>query len=173
MPFIGRETALRRLRKRVASETADHRRRRRHRHLGEVRRARRRRPHHHLQLGPLPHGRARQPGRACSPTATPTPSSSTWRARCCRSCATRRCSPGVCGTDPFRLMPGLSARAEGHGLRRRAELSHRRPHRRRVPAEPRRDGHELRPRSRDDSARLARSGCSRARMSSTPRVRAR
>ena len=43
---------------------ADHRRRRRHRALGEVRRGRRHRPDHHLQLGPLPDGRTRLALRA-------------------------------------------------------------------------------------------------------------
>ena len=38
---------------------ADHRRRRRHRPVGQVRGGRRHRPHRHLQLRPLPHGRAR------------------------------------------------------------------------------------------------------------------
>src|SRR5699024_7461557 len=43
---------------------ADHRRRRRHRHLREVRRGRWHRPDHHLQLRPLPDGRPRVSGRA-------------------------------------------------------------------------------------------------------------
>ena len=58
-----RKTALGRLACDGYGAAADRRRRRRHGHLGEVRRARRRRPDHHLQLGPLPHGRPRQPGR--------------------------------------------------------------------------------------------------------------
>ena len=59
-----RKEALERLRAQVAAGQADHRRRRRHRALREVRRGRRRRPDHHLQLGPLPDGRAaaRSPG---------------------------------------------------------------------------------------------------------------
>ena len=68
----------------IAPARADHRRRRRHRPVGQVRGGRRHRPHRHLQFRPLPHGRPRLAGRACSPTATPTRSSWTWRARCCR-----------------------------------------------------------------------------------------
>ena len=43
---------------------ADHRRRRRHRAVGEVRGGGRHRPHRHLQFRPLPDGRARLAGRA-------------------------------------------------------------------------------------------------------------
>ena len=42
---------------------ADHRRRRRHRPLGQVRGGRRHRPDRHLQFRPLPHGRPRLAGR--------------------------------------------------------------------------------------------------------------
>ena len=54
-----RDQALARLRAQLAAGNADHRRRRRHGPLGQVRRGGRHRPHHHLQLGPLPHGRPR------------------------------------------------------------------------------------------------------------------
>jgi uncharacterized protein (UPF0261 family) len=54
--------------------------------------------------GPLPDGRARLAGRACSPTATPTRSCSTWRARCCRWSKHTPVLAGVNGTDPFVIM---------------------------------------------------------------------
>ena len=57
---------------------------------------------------------------------------------------------GVCGTDPFRLMPRFLDEVKARGLRRRAELPDRRPDRRHLPAEPRRDRHGLRPGGRDD-----------------------
>ena len=84
---------------------ADHRRRRRHGPLGEARRGRRRRPDHHLQLAAATGWAAAARSRACCRTATRTRSSSTWRARCCRSSQDTPVLAGVCGTDPFRLMP--------------------------------------------------------------------
>ncbi len=54
----------RRLARQDRAPRADHRRRRRHRAVGQVRGGRRHRPHRHLQLGPLPHGRARLARRA-------------------------------------------------------------------------------------------------------------
>ena len=40
---------------------------------------------------------------------------------------------GVCGTDPFRVMPALPRGRQGGGLQRRAELPDRRPDRRHLP----------------------------------------
>ena len=51
---------------------------------------------------------------------------------------------GVCGTDPFRLMPHFLREVRRRRLRRRAELPHRRPDRRHVPGEPRGDRDGLR-----------------------------
>ena len=53
----------------------------------------------------------------------------------------------------------VPARGAGSGLLRRAELSHRRPDRRHVPPEPRRDRHGLRPGSRHDPRRPASWAC--------------
>ena len=63
MPRIARQTCSTRLRAKIAARPADHRRRRRHRPVGQVRGGRRHRPDRDLQLGPLPHGRARLAGR--------------------------------------------------------------------------------------------------------------
>ena len=82
---------------------ADHRCRRRHGALREMRRGGRRRPDHHLQLGSLPDGRPRLAGGH----------DALWRRQRDRrrhggrGAARRRETPvlaGVCGTDPFRLM---------------------------------------------------------------------
>ena len=59
---------------------------------------------------------------------------------------------GVCGTDPFRLMPRFLDELAAAWLRRGAELPHRRAHRRGVPAEPGRNRDELRLRSGHDPA---------------------
>ena len=59
-----RGEALARLRAQIDAGKPDHRRRRRHRPLREVRRGGRRRPDHHLQLRPLPDGRPRLARRA-------------------------------------------------------------------------------------------------------------
>ena len=40
---------------------------------------------------------------------------------------------GVCGTDPFRVMPHFLREVRDAGLRGRAELPHRRPDRRHLP----------------------------------------
>ena len=157
-----RSEALARLRAQIDAGTADHRRRRRDRPLGQVRRGRRHRPDHHLQLGPLPDGRPRLALGAAARTATRTRSSSRWRARCSRSSRRRRCSPGVCGTDPFRLMDVFLDEVTPHRLQRRAELPHRRPVRRHVPAEPRGDRHGLRARGRHDPARAREGHADRA-----------
>ena len=69
-----------RLRAQVAAGRADHRRRGRHRALGQVRRGRRRRPDHHLQLGALPHGRRGSLGRPAALRRRQRRSSSRWRA---------------------------------------------------------------------------------------------
>ena len=55
---------------------------------------------------------------------------------------------GVNGTDPFLIARRLPAPAERARLLRRAELPDRRPDRRHVPRQPRRDRHGLRPRGR-------------------------
>ncbi len=96
-------------------------------------------------------GVVRWPG--CSPTATPTRSSSTWRARCCPSCAHTPVLAGVNGTDPFYLPAPFLPELAAAGLRRGAELPDRRADRRRVPAEPRRDRDGLRARGRHDRHR--------------------
>ena len=59
MARIARQDILKTLRGDGAPRRADHRRRRRHRPVRQVRGGRRHRPHRHLQLRPLPHGRAR------------------------------------------------------------------------------------------------------------------
>ena len=46
---------------------------------------------------------------------------------------------GVCGTDPFRIMKLFLRDVDAAGFSRRAELSDRRPDRRHVSPEPRRD----------------------------------
>ena len=57
---------------------------------------------------------------------------------------------GVCGTDPFRLMTRSCDEVPRAGLHRGPELPDRRSVRRQVPAEPRGDGHGVRPRGRHD-----------------------
>ena len=57
---------------------------------------------------------------------------------------------GVNGTDPFMLLEPFLRKLGDLGFRRRAELPDRRPDRRRVPRQPRRDRHGLRPRGRHD-----------------------
>ena len=75
---------------------------------------------------------------------------------------------GVCGTDPFRLMPQFLREVARRGLRGRAELPHGRADRRHVPRQPRGDRDGLRPRGRDDPrGRVARAADVR-RTSSTP-----
>ena len=71
----------------------DHRRRRRHRAVGQVRRGRRHRPDHHLQLRPLPDGGPRLARRADALRRRERDRHGDGPARCCRSCATRRCWP--------------------------------------------------------------------------------
>ena len=112
-------------------------------------------------------GRYRMAGRgslAGAPprTATPTRSSSTWRARCFPSCGETPVLAGVCGTDPFRLMDVFLDELKRIGLLGRAELPDRRALRRHVPAEPRGDGDGLRPRGRHDPARPRRGHAHRA-----------
>ena len=60
---------------------------------------------------------------------------------------------GVCGTDPFRLMPVFLDELRADRLQRRAELPDRRPVRRHDPRRPRGDRHGLRARGRHDPAR--------------------
>ena len=50
---------------------------------------------------------------------------------------------GVCGTDPFRLMPNFLGSRARRRVRGSAELPHRRTDRRHVPRQPRGDGHGL------------------------------
>ena len=78
---------------------------------------------------------------------------------------------GVCGTDPFRLMPQFLGDGPRRRVRRRAELPDRGADRRHVPREPRGDRDGLRPRGRDDPDRRRRWACSRRRTCSTPRTR--
>ena len=75
---------------------------------------------------------------------------------------------GVCGTDPFRLIPKFLRGRARRGLRRRAELSHRRADRRHVPGQPRGDRDGLRPGGGDDRGGRASSGCSPLRTCSIP-----
>ena len=63
MPRIARKTILEKFARHDRPRPADHRRRRRHRPLRQVRGGRRHRPDRDLQFGPLPHGRARLAGR--------------------------------------------------------------------------------------------------------------
>ena len=74
---------------------------------------------------------------------------------------------GVCGTDPFRLMPVFLEEIKRIGFSGRPELPDRRPLRRPVPAEPRRDRHGLRPRGRHDPGGPRGWACSPRRTSST------
>ena len=124
---------------------------RRHRALGQVRRGGRRRPDHHLQLRPLPDGRARLAGRACCPYGDANEIVVEMAREVLPSCSDTPVLAGVCGTDPFRLMPRVpaaSSRTSGFagvqnfptvglidGVFR---------------AEPRGDRHGLRARGRDD-----------------------
>ena len=57
---------------------------------------------------------------------------------------------GVCGTDPVPPHAELPRGRQARGLHRRAELPHRRAHRRDLPRRPGGDRHGLRPRGRDD-----------------------
>ena len=59
---------------------------------------------------------------------------------------------GVCGTDPVPDHAAVPGRAFRPGIRRRAELPDGRADRRGVPAEPRGNGHGVRPGDRDDPA---------------------
>ncbi len=64
---------------------ADHRRRRRHRPVGEMRGGRRHRSHRHLQFRPLPHGRARLARRPDALWRRQPDRRGDGRPRCCRS----------------------------------------------------------------------------------------
>ena len=60
---------------------------------------------------------------------------------------------GVCGTDPFRLIPVFLEEIAADRLQRRSELPDRGPVRRHVPPEPGGDRDGLRARGRDDQGR--------------------
>ena len=158
MPRIARSEILATLARHDRARPAHHRRRRRHRPVGQVRGGRRHRPDRHLQLGPLPHGGPRLARRAARLRQRQRDRHARWRARCCRWCSTRRCWPA--STAPIRsccaTIPAAAGRARLLG---RAELPDGRPDRRHVPRQPRRDRHGLRPRGRDDRARPASSTC--------------
>ena len=107
----------------------DHRRRRRHRPLGEVRRGRRHRPHHHLQLGPLPHGRTRLAVRDDALRRRERDR----RRHGARGAAGRARDAGAGGRLRHRPVPPdarVPRRAQAHRLQRRPELPDRRPDRR-------------------------------------------
>ncbi len=113
----------------VADGRADHRRRRRHRPLGQVRGGRRHRPHRHLQLRPLPHGRPRLGRRAARLRQRQRDREGDGR----RGAAGRPPHPGPRRRQRHRPVPAdgpVPRRAEGDGLLRRAELPDRRPLRR-------------------------------------------
>ena len=80
---------------------------------------------------------------------------------------------GVCGTDPFRLMPVFLRELKAMGFDGVQNFPTVGPHRRRVPAEPRRNGHELRPRGRDDPTGARDRTARHARTSSTRKAPAR
>ena len=138
---------------------SDHRRRRGDGAVGQVRRGRRHGPDHHLQLGPLPDGRPRLAGRAACPTATPTRSCMEMAGEVLPVVRETPVLAGVCGTDPFRLMPSFLREVARRGLRGRAELPDGRPDRRHVPGEPRGDRDGLRARGRDDPRGGRAAGC--------------
>src|SRR5438128_24838 len=118
---------------------ADRRRRRRHWIIRQMRGSRRRRSDRHLQFRPLPHGRARL---ACRNDAL-------WRCQRHRrgngrrSVARRHEDAGAGRCQRHRPVPRhgqFSRPVEGARFCRRAELSDRRPDRRRIPRQSRRDG---------------------------------
>ena len=131
---------------------AAHRRRRRHRPLGQVRGGRRHRPDRHLQLGPLPHGRARLAGRPA-------------RLRQRQRDRLRDGARGAAGGEahagagrrqrhrPVHDPRAVPAAPDRPRLLRHPELPDRRPDRRHLPRQPRGDRHGLRPRGRADRAR--------------------
>ena len=144
MPRIARQDLLDEFRAHDRARRADHRRRRRHRPVGEVRGGRRHRPHRHLQLRPLPHGRARLARRPARLRQRERDRARDGARGAAGGASTRRCSPAStaptrsCSRDDF-----LRRLADAR-LLRRAELPDRRPHRRRVPRQPRGDRHGLR-----------------------------
>ena len=99
-------------------------------------------------------GRYRMAGRGSLagllPMATPTASSSTWRARCCPSSTRTPVLAGVYGTDPFRLMDVSSTRSRRSAFRGVQNFPTVGLIRRPLPRQPRGDRHGLRPRGRHD-----------------------
>ena len=73
--------------------------------VGEVRGGRRRRPDHHLQLRPLPDGRPRLAGRLHALRRRQRDRHGDGRRGPADRAGRRPVLAGVCGTDPFRLMP--------------------------------------------------------------------
>ena len=132
--------------------SADHRRRRRHGALREVRGGGRGRPDHRLQLGPLPDGRPRLGGRAPRVRRRERDRGRDGG----RGAAGRPRHAGARGGERHRPVPldaALSARAPGARLLRRAELPDGRRDRRQLPAGARGDRHELQAGGRDDPGR--------------------
>ena len=106
----------------IAARRADHRRRRRHRPVGQVRGGRRHRPDRDLQLRPLPHGRARLARRPARLRQRQRDRRARWRTRCCRWCRHTPVLAGVNGTDPFMIRDEFLRRLAGARLLRRPEL---------------------------------------------------
>ena len=102
MPAHSRaRTILERFHDMVAPRRADHRRRRRHRPLGQVRGGRRHRPHRHLQFRPLPHGRARLDGRPAGLRQRQRDRQGDGARGAARRAKHTPVLAGVNGTDPF------------------------------------------------------------------------
>ena len=146
-PVEARADIVARLRRQGRSRRADPRRRRRERPVGRVPGERGHRPPGHLQLGPLPDGRQRLAGGAPR----------VWQRERDRSRDGDRGRhggpphPGARRRERHRPVPPGGAVPRGPspaGDRRRPELPDGRPHRRRVPPEPRGDRHGLRARGR-------------------------
>ena len=111
---------------------ADHRRGRRHRPLGQVRRGGRHRPDHHLQLRPLPDGGSRVARGAAALRRRQRDR----RRHGARGAAGRQAHPRARGRLRHRSVPAdgrLPRRAAAHRLQRRAELPDRRALRRHDP----------------------------------------
>ena len=98
------EKLLEKFRAMIARGRADHRRRRRHRPVGEVRGGRRHRPHRHLQLRPLPHGRPRLARRAAGLRQRQRDRRGDGARGAAGGEATRRCWPASTAPIPFMLL---------------------------------------------------------------------
>ncbi len=93
-------------------------------------------------------GRYRMAGRGSlaglMTMATPTPSSWKWPPRCCRWSSTRRCWPASAPPTRSASLDRFLDQVAAAGFAGVTELPDRRPHRRHVPRQSRRDGHEIR-----------------------------